>query len=231
MKSLIFISLLLASSSALASHNRFWIGYKKESLATDKFLNGLNVFFKETVTLGAGKGLVSYQPYITQMKGDTPDEIALVTYENEEKYKAIRGTPEGKQYGERHWDFFEKEKSKSTVPTLFAGTLSNNGAYELSSDFSEWQGNVTYVVLYKNQTSDLATLAQEFESLKKSKDLNNSIILITDKFVYEYRSMKKKSKITPLALPVVEMKRLPGFEIGNFPVTGFGEGINFRFSK
>jgi Na+-transporting NADH:ubiquinone oxidoreductase subunit NqrA len=233
MKTIITILLITLTNNSYASFNRFWVGHKKKDVATSTFLNGLNkTFFKDTVNVGKGRGLISYQPYITQMKSNIPDELALVVYESEEKYKAIRSTPEGQKYSDLHWDFFEKETSKSTVTKPFTGELSEGSAYELNPAYNGWQSAITTVVIYsRSSDTDLVGLAKSFGELKNDSSIENSLLLITKEWIIEYRLQKSdKSKFTKLPLKVIEMTKLQSNSLDSLKNTvGFGEGVNFKF--
>lgn len=228
---ILIINLIVIQSHA--SHIRFWVGFKKKDVTTEFFLNGLNkIFFGETIQVGQGKGLISYQPYITQMNKDIPDELALVVYENEEKYRQIRATPEGQQYGIRHWDYFEKEKSKSTVAQNFEGKLEQGSAYELNPQFVDWQKGNTHVAIYSVATDfDSSQLAKAFEKLKINNAVQNAVLLVTTKWVIEYRSMKNlDSAYEKLPLTLVELKTLPKKSLTTLKdAVGFEQGVNFQF--
>jgi hypothetical protein len=212
-----------------ASFNRFWIGYKLKNLSTPAFLNNLNNrLLPDLIKLAAGKGLVSYSPYVSPMSIEgVPDEIALITYQDEAIYTKIRSTPTGKAYGDLHWELFQRDLSKSTVSEQYLGHFEEGKAYELDSKFEDWQKGTTYVSVYRRKDSDLWLLGKTFKNLRKEPGLMNSIVLITKDFIYEYRSYYgTKIKMTPLSLPVVlskELKKAPVHALG------FGEGINAQF--
>lgn len=232
MKTMLILAILLVSGNSHASFNRFWVGDKKKEVKTADFLNGLNkTFFKDTIVVGSGRGLLSYQPYVTSMDNDVPDELALVSYESEEKYKAIRSTPEGERYSALHWDYFQKDTSKSTVTEAFKGDLEEGKAYELNSAFTQWQKGYTTVVIYAHTPDmDLKNLAREFSDLKLKKEINNSALLITKKWIFEYRSVKSfNTPFKKLPLKIRELKVLPSSELRQDLSVGFREGINFRF--
>ncbi len=226
MKLRILSALVLSLSfHAEASFNRFWIGYKLDTVTTPDFLNGLNQkLLPNLITLAAGKGLSSYSPYVSQMNGkDLPDEIALITYESEETYKKIRATAPGIAYGDLHWELFRKDISKSTVPVQFEENLEVDKAYELDATFEGWKNGTTYLTIYQN-SGDLKALAKSFADLKKDKSVKNSIVLVTTKYIYEYRSLKEG--FHPLPLKVVSSKKLKNAAVQTI---GFHEGLNVQF--
>lgn len=235
MKSVFFLLffIITTTSNSYASFNRLWVGFKKKEVTTASFLNGLNkTFFKDTIEVGKGRGLISYQPYVTNMNSDIPDELALVIYESEEKYRQIRATPEGEKYSALHWDYFEKDISKSTVAQPFTGTLVEGQASELNSSFVDWQKGFTYVAIYsRDQRTNIAELTQAFNRLKENKDINNSILLITSKWIIEYRSLKKSTSIyEKMPLKILEQRLLSNESLSSMKeAVGFGQGLNFQF--
>ena len=233
MKFLLVLFILILSTLAHATHNRFWLGQKKQSISSYDFVDGLNqMFFQEAVKVGSGKGLDAYMPYVSQMKEGRPDEIALLIYETEEKYKTIRSTPEGKNYGELHWMYFEKgNSSKSTVSIPFNGNLSVGGAFELNPAAIDWQAQQIHFFIYQNSGADLTAFVQNFQSLKSDSTVYNSIILITEKLIYEYRAVTSSDKIQMMALnlPIVEYAKLQSSSAHEFRAVQPGQGINFQF--
>ena len=229
MKTLLAL-MLLVSFESQASFNRFWVGYKKENLSTSEFLSGLNHrLFPDTILVNGGRGLTAYQPFITLVVPGLPAEIALVMYESEEKYKAIRSTPEGEAYGNLHWDFFQKETSKSTVAIPFTGTLAVGGAYQVNPSFTGWKQGATFVGIYENNQRDLRGLSQLYARIRQENGLNDAIILVTDKWIMEYRSYRSNAaQIRPLPLRALSLKVLPATNLGGQSV-GLGEGANIRF--
>ena len=233
MKILIASLVLISSFSSHAYFQRFWIGHKKAEMSDADFLKGLNtVFFAETVNVGKGKGLMAYQPYVTAMTDKIPAEIALVTYESEKKYKAIRETKEGKAYGERHWDYFVKDISKSFVVEPWKNKMEEGKAYELKPKFKDWQKYMTTVLVYAwPAKKDLTALKKAWSALAKDTNINNSIILITKDWVYEYRSTQGPSKMWPsIGLEAMEQAELmpTSVTVGPLSVTK-SQGINAQF--
>lgn len=230
MKTLILSAFMIFSMTAEASFNRLWVGMKKKDVTAAQFLNGLNqTFFRDTIVVGQGRGLLSYQPYITKMEAHVPDELALVVYESEEKYRAIRSTPEGERYSTAHWDFFEKDTSKSTVSVPFAGELAMGSAYELYPDYN-WMRGKTIVSIYETEKNlDLKKLAEKFADRKKEPGVKNSILLVTEKWLIEYTSFGATNlrfknlahKLERSELPLKKLQELNG-------LVGPGQGVNFQ---
>lgn len=229
MKTKILTALALTLSvQAHASFNRFWIGYKLENITEQKFMDNLNNrLLPDLIKLAAGKGLNSYSPYVTPKNhGDLPDEIALITYESEEIYRSLRSTGPGVAYSDLHWEIFKKDISKSTVPVQFEGVLETDKAYELDAQYEGWKAGTTYLTIYKRNSEDLSVVAKEFEKLKKTKGLKNSIVLVTEKYIYEYRSMNPDYGFKPLPLKVVNTSKMRKSKVETI---GANEGLNVQF--
>ncbi len=228
MKYLVLFLFLFLTTAEAATFNRLWIGAKKKDVPLTKFMNDLNqIFFGKTIDVGMKKGLLAYQPYITKLTHQLPDEVALVTYESEEKYKAIRSTPEGEAYSAMHWDYFDKEVSKSTVTIPFSNAVAVEIAYEIWPNFKDWQKGDTYLTFYK-RPEQLSSMTLIIQNLMKDKSINNSVIMIKDKFVIEYRSMKKGDAFHPLNLKILESAKLTQSAANKLTVS-FGEGLNVQF--
>ena len=158
---LIFVYFSGVAAADSAPYNRFWRGWKAEVIDGhpqnyDGFAQALGqIFIPSTVQYGRGKGLTAYLPAIPvrpdqllalRRQGvDLPDEMALVVYESEASYKALRQTPVGQAYAKLHTRFFSmdpdplKTKSKSAVPELFAGPLvAIDHAYDLLQSNANW---------------------------------------------------------------------------------------------
>jgi hypothetical protein len=72
----------------------------------------------------------------------------------------------------------------------------------------------------------LNEVAKEFTKLKTTKGLKNSILLISEKYIYEYRSFNPDYGFKPLSLKVVNTQKLKKEKIG---VIGPNEGLNTQF--
>lgn len=219
---------LTLSVQAHASFNRFWIGYKLDNITEQKFMENLNNrLLPDLIKLAAGKGLNSYSPYVTPKNhGDLPDEIALITYDSEEIYRSLRSTAPGVAYSDLHWELFKKDTSKSTVPVQFDGTLENDKAYELDAKYEGWKAGTTYLTIYKRSSEDLSVVGKEFAKLKSTKGLKNSILLVTEKYIYEYRSMNPDYGFKPLSLKVVNTQKMKKAKV---EAISANEGLNVQF--
>ena len=230
MKTILLIITSFYLSNAHATFQRFWIGYKKSELTTSSFVNDLNkIFFGKTVDVGRGKGLIAYQPYISKMNSKLPDEIALVTYQDEQAYSAIKATEAGHAYSELHWDYFQKLNSKSTVPAPFTGTLQSDAAFELNPNFENWQSGETHLIIYQLQLGQLPFVANAFANLKLDRRINDTVLLVTGNIVIEYRSYRGR-QVNPQYLPmrIIESAVLNNLYVDQKQI-GIGSGINFQF--
>lgn len=230
MKTRIFTALTLALtlSNAEASFNRFWIGYKLDSISNEAFLSKLNSsLVPDLIKLAGQNELSSYSPYVTPKdREDLPHEIALITYKSEEGYRKIRSTKPGIAYSDLHWELFKKDVSKSTVPVPFDGILEIGQAYELDASYEGWKSGHTHLTIYRRGNADLRKLADEFSKLRTVKGLKNSILLLTEKYIYEYRSLNPDYGFKPLSLKVVTTQKLKKARVENI---GPNEGLNLQF--
>lgn len=219
---------LTLTMQAHASFNRFWIGYKLDNITNEKFMDNLNNrLLPDLIKLAAGKGLNSYSPYVTPKNhGNLPDEIALITYDSEEIYRSLRSTAPGVAYSDLHWELFKKDISKSTVPVQFDGILENDKAYELDAKYEGWKSGTTYLTIYKRSSEDLSVVAKEFAKLKSTKGFKNSILLVTEKYIYEYRSLNPDFGFKPLSLKVVNTHKMTKSTVR---AIGANEGLNTQF--
>jgi hypothetical protein len=194
---------VLAPSADAALYHRFWRGYKLPALTEAAFERDISrVFIPRTVKVGGGRGLVGYQPVLTAAASERgtelaflPDEIALVTYESEARYRAIRETPEGRAYGDLHWEYFERGRSGSQVPGPFMGQAELEKAYDLLGSNADWrEGYGSFRITARRPgLSDADYLYWAGKYLEKvqqgfPKDLQLSVVVLVGReAVYEYR--------------------------------------------
>lgn len=222
------LALMVMFGNAHASFNRFWIGHKLDSISEEAFLEKLNSnLVPDLIKLAGRKGLNSYAPYVTpKNRGDLPHEIALITYDSEEGYRSLRSTKPGIAYSDLHWELFKKDVSKSTVPVQFDGLLEIGNAYELDAKYEGWKSGTTYLTIYRRGDTDMRKLADEFSNLKTVRGLKNSILLLTDKYIYEYRSLNPDYGFKPLSLKVVVTQKMKKARVEKI---GPNEGLNVQF--
>lgn len=145
----------ISGTAAAAPMLRFWLGYAQEGVSAGALIDQLNArLIPQTTAVGAGRGLTAYLPlvYGAGKPAVLPDEIALIAYENERSYNAIRVTPEGKKYGPLHFEpgLFARQtpsglRSASVVATAYDGTLNPAGvqAVHLGPAALDWQRGYT----------------------------------------------------------------------------------------
>lgn len=184
------------SASAEGFHYRFWRGDRISGMTAETFRDGLReVFVPATLKQGVGKGLLAYQPVLLAKDHSPklPDEVALVTYASEEEYKRLRATPEGKAYGELHWDYFTRETSRSLVPEAFRGKAEAGKAYDLLLGKPDWSRgtSVFSVRLRREEVSEekfLAALAESLARIQRTppSGLRAHLALVTGDYVMEF---------------------------------------------
>lgn len=189
---------LMFSFPAFSKHYyRFWRGHKVPTLSQQEFVKGLNdLFIPETVEQGRGHGLNAYMPVLVNqaaIEADFPEEMALVVYDTEEKYRAIRKMPRGSRYQELHWDYFQKDESKSRVPQAFTGNVEVETAYDLLESDTNWQKHDAVFQLYKFKDGfnsaakkELKRFFEKIQSEASKRDLLSYLVLVDAKGVYLY---------------------------------------------
>ena len=143
------------SEANTAGYYRVWQGFKQESLDQKSFMGELPAFMKDTVDLyGGAEALNQYLVVIPpKNKPDfVPDELALVAITSEQKYQSIRATPEGRKYSERHWDVFNKDRSKSAKSMIdyFAekpARLEPTVAYRMFDSTIDWSQGYSLIYI------------------------------------------------------------------------------------
>lgn len=173
-----------------APYYRFWRGWKLPQLSTQAFQQGLNQsLLPQTVVVGGGRGLVGYLPFLypAQSPAELPQEVALVVYESEQAYQAIRSTPEGQAYGDLHWKFFDKPRgSGSVVPEPYVGKIENGKAYDVLLSAADWrQGHGIFLTsrIHGDIRPYIDSLRRDFAR----KGLISALFLVQGDTLYEYQ--------------------------------------------
>lgn len=131
-----------ASATAVPSAGfyRAWQGNKLDSMAPQDFLNALPEFMNGIHVYGdvLNQYLVAVPP--ADRPAYVPDEFALVALTDEESYRRVRATPEGKAYGDSHWTLFEKAKSTSLpLDNAIPSSLVSGRAYDVIASPIDWR--------------------------------------------------------------------------------------------
>lgn len=209
MKIQMILAALLISVSALsapqAHYYRVWQGFMKSDLSMtyDSFLSQLPGFMNKTLDLyqdHLNNYLVAVSP---QHKPDfIPDEFALVALESEDSYKTIRATPEGKAYGDSHWEIFNKENSASvTYTSQIPAILESNKSYDLISKPVDWKSGYTVFFIGVRKESitvndfltKLSTHIRDVSQSLASQGLLGYIVIANENYEVAYMNWKSKS--------------------------------------
>jgi hypothetical protein len=243
------VSLTLSATLANADpYHRFWRGTKLSKLSAEDFQNGLNeIFIAKTIQMGGGKGLIAYEPALTLGTAPgLPDEIALVSYEDEATYNRLRATPAGQAYGALHWQYFDKTQSSSLVPAAYTGAVALEHAYDLYPSFTEWKaGNTRLLIQFRNDgEADATYLARVKADLDQAlsndaKDAIQGVVcLVTQKYWIEYVSSKTLTKQISMNPIVTDFSKYSkgktlALPVDNQPVESAklkpGRGVNVQF--
>lgn len=177
---------------------RFWVGSKKPELPVEKFDEVIrDRFVRATIKTGEAGGLHGYLPVLLAKPKDatgstTPDEIALVVYQDEPTYRALREGAVGSVYGPLHFDYFDRSSSKSAVPELYKGEVKVNGAYDLSNAKVNWQkGHPLFSFSPKDSngtvSADSVKLYLDRINAEKNKlGISGYTVLVGDGYLIEY---------------------------------------------
>jgi len=199
-----------------------------------QFQAGLNqIFIPATVQTGAGKGMIGYQPILPEGAPELPDEIALVSYTDQNAYSELFSTESGKAYQNLHWQYFDRSASHSVVPEPFAGSVEIEHAYDLYPRYAAWMSNSTtvFVFLRANGESSLTFLkrAQEHLSQATRSDPGTGVLdrvaLISKDYWIEYVSAVAAFRSEPEADLVIPVENASRDTAKILP----GSGINLKF--
>lgn len=227
----ILIFLLIASSAQAATYHRFWRGTKLPALSARQFVGELNAtFLPATVKTGAGQGLIAYEPVLPALRS-LPDEIALVSYEDQAAYDALMATPAGKAYVALHWQLFAQAESASVVPAPYQGTVALGGAYDLDPAYAGWQSHRTVVLVgFRDPGESDAAYLSRFQAELESKGPLDRVALISDAYWLDYVSTDSRRGARAAAsegAALVLSLRSGG--LGAVRLSP-GRGVNLRFS-
>ncbi|MBI3891189.1 MAG: hypothetical protein HY303_06625 [Candidatus Wallbacteria bacterium] len=135
---------------------RVFRGVRLPNVSTEDFPKILSEkFIPAAPETHAKNGLVAYVPALPPRPAPagTPDEIAIVCYESEAVYNVARNTPEGKAYGDLHWQFFDKDKTKSQAAKPFGRSLLEDAPVDVIGCGIDWQAGHTAVFIGQRQAA------------------------------------------------------------------------------
>ncbi len=241
MHSILILIALLAGEASASPYYRFWQGWKLDKLSAAEFQRGLEeTLIPRTIDVGAKKGLIAYLPWLVSKPDGRPDEIALVIYLSEAEYKAIRETPEGKEYGELHWTLFDKDRgSKSAVTEPFKGVLEVSHAYDVLQSNADWQKGYAVVELTRVKANP-EPFVKYLGRGAAAKGLQSYVVLRGDGYVVEYQLWRSKFAFERSRGQILRVKEryletLPGFSAitrkssAHGSAIRLGEALNTQF--
>lgn len=234
---------------------RFWIGFRRPDVSPEDFAKGINERLITDTQVGAERGLIGYTPTLLEglsSNPDLPQEIAMVTYKDDEDYRAIRETPEGTAYGNLHWNFFAKElpsglKSGSAVATAYQGQMTFGSAYYLSKGITSFQaGEWSYAALARKPgegdpefLNRAKNYVEKLYQVFSSRGLDDFTFRIEKNFIFEYHLWASDSSYVAAKSDLGQFRLQNGFGVlgsdvlskGNFGYThiGSGQGSNLQF--
>lgn len=196
-------ALSLGASSADASYYRFWRGMMRSDLTIEAFITGLNQrLLPATGALTYTEArLRSYQPVMPSLhlmgRLNLPTEVALVEYETIEGYQSFRSTDAGRAYGDLHWEFFNKDRSKSAVPEVYTGRAEFGKSYDLVGGQGRWRlGGGYFRVFARSHGFDerdyLESIRSHINHVMSTRPIG-FILLVDETYVMEYVQWKSPS--------------------------------------
>lgn len=214
---IILLGLISTSSFADAYYGRFWRGEARKSYPalrnycddrnSDCFLELVNRWLiPATPSYAAQKALMAYSPVLLPPKLNLKyhDEIALILYDSEDKYRALRSDEsnnEGKTYGPIHGDIFEMgiktaaNSSRSLVPEKYQGKVILQGKLsEVSYDIFAQRSNLInskgkFFLIeksIKSKSEFIKKVEDYLNKLQKTPRILASYVLITQQYIMLY---------------------------------------------
>ncbi|MES2525632.1 MAG: hypothetical protein V4598_01040 [Bdellovibrionota bacterium] len=176
----LFLTLFI-SFSVKADFHRFYRGFT--TLDSKNFLEVINRDFFPLFKEAHPQGLVNYRPLILNEPG-LPNEIVILSFTNEEVYKAYTETEIGKKIRAAHGPVFDGQRSNSLVPTVLNKEVKAESAYLLNEGELP-QGATGVLILSEPYGTPEGTL-KEVESMMKLSGKKDAIILVAKDYVIEY---------------------------------------------
>ena len=225
---------------------RFWRGWKLPALSYTDFAATIgNVFVPATVKFGVGQGMVAYLPVLPAETKPSilPDEVALVAYSDEPTYRALMQTPQGRQYGDLHWTYFDRSVSKSLVPVIYAGSVEGETAYSIFNTSVDWQqdGVPSFSIFLKGKSAsapdylkDVKTLADAINiQIMAMNSVKGALVMVAADYVLIYENGKSLIPFLKLSTPSLvsfASYQLKTGALGEVQITP-GSGLDVLFSK
>lgn len=193
-------ALLIIQTASAAPYYRFWRGEKLRHLNESRFMNILARDFMPQ----APKLFPHLESYLVSVPpiGTGVDEVALLAYTNEEEYLRARNTPEGRGYGDAHWEIFERETSKSLVPKPLIGRIEAENAYDVLNRDVQWEKGATFFYMGERReglsTSHyLREIDKHVKAMRKEfggRGMNGYVILVTEDREYAWMNFDSENQ-------------------------------------
>ncbi|MBT3981740.1 MAG: hypothetical protein HOE90_10330 [Bacteriovoracaceae bacterium] len=235
---MILLSSFCVNAYSATPYYRFWRGFMEVSIGESKFLDGLNeIFIPKTVEQGKNDGLISYLPVLPKRDKPSfiPDELALVTYESEKRYRELRKKPHGSSYQKLHWEYFEKGKSKSLVPQKWSGNAQFEEAYDVLQSEANWQNGFTrFLIQIRADGISDSEYLNSIEKLIRNKyenandlGIRSYLVLVSKSAVYEYILSDSSASFETRQVGLVLHTSMPARK-DNLSIK-YGEGVSRQF--
>ena len=147
---------LTQSIESINPYHRLYQGYTTRPTSNKEFEIKMNGSFFPLFQKAKPEGLTAYRPLLPpKIEGcHLPDEIALLTFEDEFIYTIYKSSQIGKKIGAAHGAVFDPKESKSLVPEAFKSHFEVDRTFDLNPGFKDYIHAKSAVLIFcgLNQT-------------------------------------------------------------------------------
>ncbi|MBY0516447.1 MAG: hypothetical protein K2P81_06040 [Bacteriovoracaceae bacterium] len=187
-----------------AAYHRLYRGFT--TLAPETFIKVVNKDFFPLFSKAAPLGLISYRPALLNVP-TLPNEIVLLTFKDEETYKAYTNTEIGKNIRAAHGPVFDSTKSNSLVPGLYSGKAAVENTYLLDPNFTNTIDGVVGVLILSEPYGSESSSLEEVEKVLSAGQGLKVMSLIAKNYLIEYLFAD-----SPKALEKLRSDRCSGYK-------------------
>lgn len=191
-------SLILISFNAQAEFHRFYRGF---SLLDEKsFLGNVNKDFFPLFQKAHPEGLIGYRPILLNEESTLglPNEIVILSFKDEEIYKAYGASEIGKKIRAAHAPVFDAKKSNSLVPTSFTETVKPESAYLLGSEAFDYSKGASGVLIFTGPVDTAEVNLKKIEQAFVAANKQEIIALVAQGYLIEYLFAKDSKSLAKL---------------------------------
>jgi hypothetical protein len=186
-----------------AEYHRFYRGFALPNTNMDNFVKEVNDVFFPMFKKAHPEGLINYRPILLNedISLGLPQEIVILTFENEDRYKAYTNTEIGKAIRAAHAPLFDSTKSASLVPVPFTGKVVAETAYLLNNaEMSDLAQDFAAVLIHSEPYGSPDSGLKAVEDIFKDSGKEKIISLVAQNYVIEYLFAKNETELEKLRL-------------------------------